>query len=666
MPSAASSPLPHLRLLFSHLLPQVTCPKNRFVSCHSHFRWLFIRATKRCHCSPLKSPRRSCCLRNSRITCRLLQEKLLSKLINVRHSPVTSSDLKSEILSCDSAVKLAAWSNNTALSTSDWRIHFLRSLVLNAFFDQLTCRDNLFHVTGTDIVRSLTYRFFAFGRPVVNTKKFEEGIFSDLRNLKPGTDASLEEPKSPFLDLLYKNNCIRTQKKQKVFYWFSVPHDRLFLDALERDLKREKMNQEPTTRATAEPALSFYYDSSMTLFDQLTKAVQQSNSSASMNRARTQSIGEYQQTHVRQHSRQPSEMMPPPIPQMAHIQQSSQEDYSPYILNDNHPLELEPAANIVHRSMESSPFVPLPYGHQQYRNAAMSCPPFAGIEYSPAPSFTGHMSSDEYAQGRALTYAPETPPQSQPGIYSVNNPLHSYGLLPTPESSVTGDMYTSHGTDLTLTGVMSGSMTGAMARPRGNVGIPSVSSEQMNVLQGSPTYKQRRRRTSISQHVNMIGPHTSSTGSTQYGPRPRAASVADGSLRNTLLNPGFQRHTTPLRDSPYSRNATPVPNQLQQPIFQAHEELAKLQMDHDERYSSASPMPMDMRSSVTPGPDGSSPAKTFTCPVPACGRLFKRLEHLKRHVRTHTQERPYVCGICAKKFSRSDNLAQYVLFSALN
>jgi hypothetical protein len=26
-------------------------------------------------------------------------------------------------------------------------------------------------------------------------KKFEEGVFSDLRNLKPGVDASLEEPK---------------------------------------------------------------------------------------------------------------------------------------------------------------------------------------------------------------------------------------------------------------------------------------------------------------------------------------------------------------------------------------------------------------------------------------------------------------------------------------
>ena len=107
--------------------------------------------------------------------------------------------------------------------------------------------NELFHITGTDIVRSLAYRFECLGRTITLQKKFEEGIFSDLRNLKPMTDSTLEDSRSPFLKFLYENQCIRTQKKQKVFYWYSVKHDKLFLDALERDLKRESAGQTPCT-----------------------------------------------------------------------------------------------------------------------------------------------------------------------------------------------------------------------------------------------------------------------------------------------------------------------------------------------------------------------------------------------------------------------------------
>ena len=96
-----------------------------------------------------------------------------------------------------------------------------------------------FFITGTDIVKILLFRFSQAGRPVLNAKKFEEGIFSDLRNLKSGTEAILEEPKSEFLDFLFRHGCIRTQKKQKVFFWNCVPHESLFLDAIERDFKRE-------------------------------------------------------------------------------------------------------------------------------------------------------------------------------------------------------------------------------------------------------------------------------------------------------------------------------------------------------------------------------------------------------------------------------------------
>ena len=97
--------------------------------------------------------------------------------------------------------------------------------------DNVSCVlwNELFHITGTDIVKSISFRFSDLGRKITNQKKFEEGIFSDLRNLKPVQDASLEESRSDFLKFLYENQCIRTQKKQKVFYWFAVKHDKLFL-----------------------------------------------------------------------------------------------------------------------------------------------------------------------------------------------------------------------------------------------------------------------------------------------------------------------------------------------------------------------------------------------------------------------------------------------------
>jgi len=75
-----------------------------------------------------------------------------------------------------------------------------RFLLPNQEYVSCVLWSGLYHITGTDIVRALVFRFEAFGRPVRNMKKFEEGVFSDLRNLKPGTDACLEEPKVPSLN----------------------------------------------------------------------------------------------------------------------------------------------------------------------------------------------------------------------------------------------------------------------------------------------------------------------------------------------------------------------------------------------------------------------------------------------------------------------------------
>ncbi|RCI01970.1 homeodomain transcription factor ste12 [Rhizopus stolonifer] len=304
-----------------------------------------------------------------------------------------------------------------------------------------------FFISGTDIVRCLVFRFLAFGRPVENVKKFEEGIFSDLRNLKPGTDAILEEPKSPFLDLLFRNNCIRTQKKQKVFYWFSVPHDRLFLDALERDLKREKMGVEPTSTAVAHPAIAISLDTTQAMFDEFRKAM----------------LCELNLDSFYQQQQQ---------------QQQQQQDESDINEESTSPID-------------------------------------------------EHVSDS----------------------------------------------------------------------PNDNTDIQKASCTifgQFSLFEGSPTYKQRKRRAN----------QTTTTITTTATPSVTTATKKRSSTTSASLISGSQ-----------------------------YDDYKPKSEEESTRH--------------------------FDCPLPSCGKIFKRLEHMKRHLRTHTLERPYLCDLCGKRFSRSDNLAQH-------
>ncbi|KAF8419342.1 hypothetical protein EV426DRAFT_553606, partial [Tirmania nivea] len=58
----------------------------------------------------------------------------------------------------------------------------------------------------------------------------------------------------------------------------------------------------------------------------------------------------------------------------------------------------------------------------------------------------------------------------------------------------------------------------------------------------------------------------------------------------------------------------------------------------------------------------SSKGKRFKCTYNKCLGAFRRQEHLRRHEKIHTGEKPYTCDVtvCRRRFSRSDNLKEHL------
>ncbi|KAI8076344.1 STE like transcription factor-domain-containing protein [Halteromyces radiatus] len=523
---------------------------------------------------------------------------------NTHHIPPSDKDYAQRMQQIDDLKYFLATANDgwdatsTSLQTPSYQVHTFPLPT----GEHISCVlwNNLYHITGTDIVRSLVFRFHAFGRPVQNLKKFEEGVFSDLRNLKPGQDACLEEPRSDFLDMLYKNNCIRTKKKQKVFYWFSVPHDRLFLDALERDLKREKLGIETTSIAVAEPATSLSLDSTQELFDHLRKSLSLIPSS------------------------HPDDTEDDDLNnKLASSSSKSLVDASSIkVWNDQTQLG-NAEAPIASRDS---------FGLGQYEHRRTN----SNLSIRSCPSsFNDDDDDDSFydkqENNRLLQHHPFRPSRS----LDLQMTKKIFGKLPLFDGSPTYKQRrhraasTSHqsGTTSPL------SLSPAFAR-KTIVGRGTCASSPI-----CDTKQQQQQRSSSSRLMKaavMAGYHQQQQWEAKYdnnNKHDNDDNKKDHSI--TLSDDDDDDDNDDEEDQTNDDNKALISTASYNALAKATSALASVMGD-------------DPRSRCT-----------FTCPLHSCGRLFRRLEQLKRHLRTHTLHRPHFCQTCGKRFSRSDNLTQH-------
>ncbi|CAK7215937.1 hypothetical protein SBRCBS47491_002660 [Sporothrix bragantina] len=74
--------------------------------------------------------------------------------------------------------------------------------------------------------------------------------------------------------------------------------------------------------------------------------------------------------------------------------------------------------------------------------------------------------------------------------------------------------------------------------------------------------------------------------------------------------------------------------------------------------STPAPTPRQSRSSTSATPSQSQSQSRLACDQ--CDARFNRMEHLARHRRSHTADKPYGCPTCHKKFTRRDSLLRHI------
>ncbi|KAG8740301.1 homeodomain transcription factor ste12 [Ceratobasidium sp. 414] len=459
----------------------------------------------------------------------------------------------------------------------------------------------LYHISGTDIIRALVFRFDAFARPVRNMKKFEEGVFSDLRNLKPGNDACVEGSKSPFLDLLFR---------------FSVPHDRLFLDALERDLKREKMGLEPTTVVVGEPARSFTYDPKRRLYEQFACPRGDGDELG-----RTVCEAEHAATSTSYFTSNPLQPTQDAtillsVPKLVAIHEA---DTDGELTSD-----AEPSAR-VHQSSNAI--------NNQSGQDEQSFNMHSLLEGS---TLYGQQGKKAARTPRQRTTSGDSGAESEPPARIV---------LRHTDKGLVADTASSLDTHQNI-----GLLQDQLSRgPRQHSGVRRSSHSRIAPAR-QPPYARDPRTQRVALPGVLLGQH-----------QPEAAKTSLGGHTDGLGTAPLV--SSPLRSDISQKSTNPpisqVPQQQYNPASHTSS-LAHAPMGLQDPPKSPFQAPgLFPPAQVQDIPTGVPCTKAYVCPLYSCGRLYRELWYLKEHIRSHAVDKPYQCERCFKQFSRKDNLTQH-------
>lgn len=319
------------------------------------------------------------------------------------------------------------------------------------------------------------------------------------------------------------------------------------------------------------------------------------------------------------------------------------------------PLSNNLVQSIIKREQDYGPIqydrhgMPISRPHQRHS----SMPTF--YEYSPAPSFVSSQYEDY--SNRGLSFEPVTPPQHSVGLggepaYIANEDTGLYTAIPDISS---GPAYHP------MMQLPPSNLASAHYQPAPR----SYSANPYPVIEGSPTYKQRRRRSSIppnsgaatpsgAAHVQSTTPGVQAVSYAAHRPsdlrRSVSSSVApvtegdeatqelarnypSALLPQKDLYHEMSRHSTPLQSldqstAHHSGSMANQPNDLTSLPSSGTIETAV--QNHNARSERSAPGPTRRARSATMMELGPYPTKAHSCPIPSCGRTFKRLEHLKR------------------------------------